>query len=148
MEHTPDPNLPPPKPLARGHLLFASLNGLMAVGFAALGSHTPIEDGKVIIDSAVLFQLTHAICLVALFFIYPSAPRPLWATLRLSAMGFAVGLMLFCWPLYWLGFNGPGSLGALSPITPVGGVGFLIGWTALTWAGLRFATQPMKDRSP
>lgn len=145
MQYTPDPTTPPPKPLARGYLLFASLNGLMAVGFAALGSHSPIEDGKVIIDLAVLFQLTHAVCLLALFFIYPSAPKLLWPTLRLSAVGFGAGLMLFCLPLYWLGFQGPGSLGVLSPITPVGGIGFLVGWSALTWAGLRFATQPMKD---
>lgn len=148
MQNTPDSAKPPAKPLARGYLLFASLNGLMAVGFAALGSHAPIEDGKVIIDLAVLFQLTHAICLFALFFIYPNAPKPLWPTLRLSAMGFAAGLTLFCWPLYWLGFNGPGSLGAFSPITPVGGVGFLIGWAGLSWAGLRFATQPKSDHAP
>lgn len=144
MDPSPDASIAPPKPLARGYLLFAAINGLIAVAFAALGSHSPITDGKVIIDLAVLFQLTHAICLFALFFVYPNAPQTLWATLRLSAVGFAGGLVLFCLPLYWLGFNGPGSLGPLSALTPIGGTGFLIGWAALCWAGLRFATQPMR----
>lgn len=133
----------PPKRLERWFLVFACLNGLMAVGLAALGTHGASPEGKVIIDLGVLFQLTHAICLVTLCFIQPGAPEKLWPTLRLSALGFVGGLLLFCLPLYWLGFNGPGSLGPLSVLTPVGGTGFLIGWAALTWAGLRYATQPL-----
>lgn len=131
----------PPKPIPRAYLVIASLSGLTAVAFAALGSHTAVEDGKVIIDLAVLFQLSHAVCLFALFFIQPGAAKSLWPTLRLSALGFGVGLALFCLPLYWLGFNGPGSLGRLSFLTPIGGTGFLVGWAALTWAGLRYAVQ-------
>ncbi|MEM9877687.1 MAG: DUF423 domain-containing protein [Pseudomonadota bacterium] len=136
----------PVQPLPRWYFIFASINGFMAVGLAALGAHAAAPDGRPIIDSAVLFQLTHAVCLVALFFLYPSAPRHLWPTLRLGATGFAGGLLLFCLPLYWLGFNGPGSLGPLAKIPPVGATGFLIGWAALSWAGLRYATQPGQRR--
>jgi len=132
----------PAKPLPRGYLIFASLNGFAAVGLAALGAHAASADGRVIIDSAVLFQLTHAVCLVALCFLYPNTPTKLWPTLRLGAAGFTFGLLLFCVPLYWLGFNGPGSLGALSKLPPIGATGFLVGWAALSWAGLRYATQP------
>lgn len=133
-----------PTQLSTLYLILAGASGLMAVAMAALGSH--MFDGKLepggdtLIDQAILFQLTHAICLIALFFTYGSAPVVLARTLRLSAGGFAVGLLLFCLPIYWLGLNGPGSLGALSPITPVGGTGFLVGWAALSYAGLRYAT--------
>lgn len=138
-----DTPLAAPKPLERWFFVFAGLNGLMAVGLAALGTHAAEQGGKVIIDLAVLFQLTHAVCLLALCFIHPGAPAKLRPTLRLSAFGFVGGMFLFCMPLYWLGFNGPGSLGPFSVLTPVGGTGFLIGWAALSFAGLRYATQKL-----
>lgn len=139
-----NPHSNEPRPLHTAHLILAGASGLMAVAMAALGSHVMADKlapgGQVLIEQALLFQLTHAICLTALFFTYSSAPIVLARTLRLSAAGFSMGLLLFCLPIYWLGLNGPGSLGALSWITPVGGTGFLIGWAALSYAGLRYAT--------
>ncbi|MEM7570347.1 MAG: DUF423 domain-containing protein [Pseudomonadota bacterium] len=133
-----------PKPLSTFYLILAGISGLMSVGMAALGSHA-LEGklqpgGDTLIEQASLFQLAHAICLIALFFTYASAPVILARTLRLSAAGFAFGLLLFCLPIYWLGINGPGSLGPFSILTPIGGVGFLIGWAGLSFAGLRYAT--------
>lgn len=133
-----------PRPLHTFYLILAGASGLMAVAMAALGSHMMAgklaPGGQVLIEQALLFQLAHAICLTALFFTYSGAPVVLARTLRLSAAGFAMGLLLFCLPIYWLGLNGPGSLGGLSWITPIGGTGFLIGWAALSYAGLRYAT--------
>ncbi|MEM6834161.1 MAG: DUF423 domain-containing protein [Pseudomonadota bacterium] len=131
------------KPLNTIFLLLAGVSGLMSVAIAAADNHLLPDalapGGQVLIDQAILFQLTHAICLLALFFTFPSAPTALKATLRLSAAGFAVGLLLFCLPIYWLAFHGPESLGPFSLLTPIGGTGFLIGWAGLSWAGLRYA---------
>jgi len=42
-----------------------------------------------------------------------------------SAIWIAVGIVLFCGSLYGLVFDGPRFLG---PVTPLGGLSFMIGW--------------------
>ncbi|MEM7571019.1 MAG: hypothetical protein AAF337_14610, partial [Pseudomonadota bacterium] len=82
-----DPLQGEPRPLNTFYLLLAGASGLMAVGLAALGSHMMdarlAPGGETLIEQALLFQLTHAICLIVLFFTYASAPVVLARTLRL-----------------------------------------------------------------
>ena len=48
--------------------------------------------------------------------------------LRIAAVAFVVGIVLFCGSLYALALGGPRIVGA---ITPFGGVAFVVGWIAL-----------------
>jgi uncharacterized membrane protein YgdD (TMEM256/DUF423 family) len=53
---------------------------------------------------------------------------------RLSGWSFTLGILLFSGSLYALVLSGVRGLGA---VTPFGGVSFLVGWAALTWAFFR-----------
>ncbi len=76
-------------------------------------------------DTAVTYHLTHALALLALAALDAS---PAFAHTKKAALGFLSGLVLFCGSLYALALGGPHWLG---PITPVGGVAFILGWLVL-----------------
>jgi uncharacterized membrane protein YgdD (TMEM256/DUF423 family) len=57
--------------------------------------------------------------------------------LRVAAIGFALGSVLFCGGLYLLSFSGIAIFGWLAPL---GGLAFLAGWLALAghgWRGMK-----------
>jgi len=105
-------------------LLFAAgLLGLTGVVLGAFGAHGlrdmlepagRMETWK----TAVFYQLIHAVALLALSGWSDPAVRKIgwcWIT----------GVMLFSGSLYGLALGGPKILG---PITPLGGIAFLVGW--------------------
>jgi uncharacterized membrane protein YgdD (TMEM256/DUF423 family) len=106
-----------------------ALNGLIAVAAGAFGAHG-LEDrldaaSLEIWDLAARYQMFHALALLV------GAGRTGVETtraLRVATWGFVAGIVLFSGSLYLLATTGVKILGA---ITPIGGVGFLIGWTAL-----------------
>lgn len=113
----------------------ASLLLMLGVGTGAFGAHglrahvTP--DMLAVWQTAVLYQLVHALGLLAI-----AALRPLLAA-RLASMaaGFLlVGIVIFSGSLYALVLTGIRGIGA---ITPIGGVCFMIGWLLLAAAALR-----------
>ncbi len=113
----------------------ASLLLMLGVGTGAFGAHglrahvTP--DMLAVWQTAVLYQLVHALGLLAI-----AALRPLLAA-RLASMaaGFLlVGIGIFSGSLYALVLTGIRGIGA---ITPIGGVCFMIGWLLLAAAALR-----------
>ena len=55
--------------------------------------------------------------------------------LKRSAIWMVVGIVFFCGSLYGLVFDGPRFLG---PITPLGGLSFMIGWLTLAINLLKF----------
>ncbi|HET7535085.1 MAG TPA: DUF423 domain-containing protein [Candidatus Didemnitutus sp.] len=76
--------------------------------------------------TAVLYQLVHAVALLALAG---------WRDAHGGSNGkiawcWSAGIVLFSGSLYGLSLGGPTFLG---PITPLGGVAFLAGWTLLVW---------------
>ncbi len=112
----------------------ASLLLMLGVGTGAFGAHglrahvTP--DMLAVWQTAVLYQLVHALGLLAI-----AALRPLLAA-RLASMaaGFLlVGIGIFSGSLYALVLTGIRGIGA---ITPIGGVSFMIGWLLLAAAAL------------
>ena len=56
--------------------------------------------------------------------------------LKRSAIWIVVGIVFFCGSLYGLVFDGPRFLG---PITPLGGLSFMIGWLTLAINLLKFS---------
>lgn len=121
-------------------LILGAVNGLFAVAVAAWGSHgaalDPATRADQLFELGYLFQLCHALVVVAIGFAYPRLATGQRLT-GFAALGFVAGMALFSGSLYWLAFNGPGSLGALAFLTPVGGSCLLIGWIVLVIAGVR-----------
>lgn len=114
---------------ARIQLSLAAFFAFTAVLSGAFGAHaleeTLIERGTAgTWDTAVLYHLIHAVALLAIGVWSASktttAPGS-WTTILLSA-----GILLFSGSLYCLSLGGPSSM--LWPVTPLGGLCFLIGW--------------------
>jgi uncharacterized membrane protein YgdD (TMEM256/DUF423 family) len=109
----------PQRPL----LLAAGLLGFTGVALGAFGAHglkAILEPaGKLEIwKTAVFYQLIHAVALLAVAgWAEPVARKIGWCWIS--------GVLLFSGSLYGLALGGPRILG---PITPLGGVAFLIGW--------------------
>lgn len=90
---------------------------------AALEAHGSVETWK----TAVLYQLVHAIALLAL-----ASWRDARGQTNPHVAGlWTAGILLFSGSLYWLALGGPKFLG---PVTPLGGIAFLLGWGRLAWS--------------
>ncbi|TAN06357.1 MAG: DUF423 domain-containing protein [Rhodanobacteraceae bacterium] len=104
----------------------AATAGAVAVVLGALGAHAlhaqlsaPMLD---VWHTAVRFQFWHALALA-----FCSVLRPTHA-LRLAAVLFAIGMVLFCGSLYALVLGAPRAIGLL---TPLGGLALIGAWIAL-----------------
>ena len=93
----------------------------------------PDESAKILgwVDTGAKYQLVHAVALIALASLWP---RLAAAPASLAAQGFAWGTLIFSGTLYAMALGAPRWLGA---ITPIGGLGLLVGWAALAWAAYK-----------
>ena len=111
-------------------LRLAAVSGFLTVALGAFGAHglraiLDKYETAAIWDTAVFYHMAHTLALLFL------ASRPHVNTV--AAVCFLVGICLFSGSLYILAVTNLRWLGA---ITPVGGIGFLLGW------GLLFFQQP------
>ena len=117
--------------IAAGALLGAS--GVLLGAMGAHGHESRI--GAEALDSwntAVLYQLVHALALVAVgISLRIDLPRR-WLTV--SGYSFIVGAILFCGTLYALAL---GAARGIAHLAPVGGVAFVVGWLGMLTAALR-----------
>jgi uncharacterized membrane protein YgdD (TMEM256/DUF423 family) len=123
-------------------VFFAGLHGFLAVAAGAFGAHglkakvaslPPEEAAKILgwVETGSRYQLAHAAALLALAALWPRlAPEPAGA----AAQGFAWGALVFSGTLYAMALGAPRWLGA---VTPLGGLGLLLGWGALMWAAFK-----------
>jgi len=90
-------------------------------------------------DTATRYQMYHAFGMV----LVGIAVR-VYDDRRLAKAGwlFATGMVLFCGSLYGIAFAG---LKWLGPITPLGGLTFIIGWGLLGWRVWRGVSQGEKS---
>ena len=112
---------------------FAML-AVMTGAFAAHGLKQVLNAYSLgLIETAARYQMYHALALliVAVFSIIPQFPTR-W--LKLAAIAFTLGIVLFSGSLYLLALSGIKWLGA---VTPLGGVVFILGWLALIVAALK-----------
>jgi uncharacterized membrane protein YgdD (TMEM256/DUF423 family) len=118
-------------------LVIAAVNGLLAVAAGAFGAHALQNrldaHSLQVFETGARYQMYHALAIGLAAF----AMRDEAATLaRAAASLFLAGIVLFSGSLYLLALTGTRGLGI---VTPFGGLSFLLGWTALAWAGLRLA---------
>ncbi len=123
-------------PLLRWPMVAGALFGLLAVMAGAFGAHglrkMVSERVLEVFQTAVTYQMYHALALVLVAVL---AGLGLSRRLLGIAAGFYLaGILLFSGSLYLLVFTGYHWLG---PVTPLGGVCFMIGWGLLITAGLR-----------
>ena len=122
---------------SNGSLLYhccGSLFALSAVLLGAFGAHALKEtliahDSVATWETAVRYQMWHALALLIL----PHCPQS-QRIRRATGICFIVGIMLFSGSLYGLALDGPKWLG---PITPLGGINFLCGWSLLVYSSFK-----------
>lgn len=117
----------------RSTLLTAAILGLTGVALGAFGAHALkewlLERGMTVPwETAARYQLIHAVALVGLAAWMRSVTGTALKRASWAALGWTIGAVLFCGSLYGLAAGGPRWLG---PVTPLGGIAFLIGWACL-----------------
>jgi uncharacterized membrane protein YgdD (TMEM256/DUF423 family) len=121
-------------------LLIAAVMGGLAVvmgAFAAHGLQSLLSERMLAtFETAARYQMYHALAigLAAFAMRGGAASFAHWAALL-----FLAGILLFSGSLYLLAFTGVTSLGM---ITPLGGLGFIAGWTALALAAWKLDSAP------
>jgi uncharacterized membrane protein YgdD (TMEM256/DUF423 family) len=122
--------------------LAGALYGAVGVVLGAFGAHalrnsfTPraLETWQ----TAVNYQLLHALALLAVYLLMRqamSAGVEIGLSLKIAGWAFVAGVLMFSGSLYALAFGAPGIFG---PITPLGGVSFIVGWLSLAVAIVTF----------
>jgi uncharacterized membrane protein YgdD (TMEM256/DUF423 family) len=110
----------------------ASAGLAVALGaFAAHGLKSRLAPEQLAtFTTGVTYHFYHslAICLVALAIAHGGRSLGWAHALPLAGLAFAVGILLFSGSLCALAIGGPRWLG---PVTPLGGLAFLVGWTLL-----------------
>jgi uncharacterized membrane protein YgdD (TMEM256/DUF423 family) len=112
-----------------------ALLGGIAVALGAFGAHAlqkRLSPQKVAtFETGVRYHFYHAFALLAVGLVQYLRPD----TLAITVAGwlFVAGVLCFSGSLYWLAFNGPRWLG---PITPLGGLAFMVAWVMLAFAVL------------
>lgn len=115
---------------------FACISGLIAVIFGAFGAHALESvlppDQLQSYRTAVLYQFIHTIAIIAVLILHIITSNNIF---KKAAILFALGVIFFSGSIYLLstqsltGLN----LSILGPITPIGGLLFIIGWITAAW---------------
>lgn len=114
-------------------MVVGGINGLLAVAAGAFGAHalkkTLAPEALATFEVGARYQMYHALALLAVAMI--EARRPT-RTVAGAGWFFLFGIVLFSGSLYGLSLMEWKWLG---PITPIGGVLFMMGWALLGWSG-------------
>jgi uncharacterized membrane protein YgdD (TMEM256/DUF423 family) len=121
--------------MSSGWFATGAIAAAVAVAMGAFGAHALKDrvppDLLSIFDVGVRYHLAHALALLAVAW---AADRWPGRWVEISGWAFVAGIVIFSGSLYLLSLTGARWLGA---ITPIGGLAFLVGWTALAVAALR-----------
>ncbi len=114
-------------------LLFASILGCLAVVFGAFGAHALkkilSDDQLKSFETGVKYQMYHAIVLLMIGFNFNLEI----ASEKYMVYSFMAGIVLFSFSIYGLVISSAKNkkLTFLGPITPLGGLFLIIGWSLL-----------------
>jgi len=108
-------------------------SGVIAGAYASHGLGALVEPRLVdIFATAAQYQLVHAVALLALAVVSTFKFFRTWSVV--AGLAFTFGIVVFSGSLYLRVLTDTLSLGA---VTPIGGLGFIVGWCALVIAGWR-----------
>ena len=112
-------------------LVFAGLNGAMAVALGAFAAHGAAPAVKTLLTTGGQYQMVHAALAVAL---------ALWSggggLARLAGWLASIGGLIFCLALAMIGLF---SLPVMGAVAPVGGVMMIAAWCLIVAAALKAA---------
>ena len=117
-------------------LLFASILGGLAVVFGAFGAHALkkiLSDEQLkSFETGVKYQIYHAIVLLIVGFNFNLET----ASEKYMVYSFMAGIVLFSFSIYGLVISSAKNkkLTFLGPITPLGGLFLIIGWSLLGYS--------------
>ncbi|CAN5475629.1 DUF423 domain-containing protein [soil metagenome] len=115
-------------------LRVASIAGLLSVALGAFGAHglKALVDEKslAIFDTATRYQMFHALALLLVAVQMKSGSSRFY---KYTAISFILGIIFFSGSLYLLAIRSllGAELSWLGPITPLGGLFFIMGWIFL-----------------
>lgn len=119
--------------MARLFFAVASILAALSVAGGAFGAHALkgklTESALSSFETGVRYQMYHALALFMVAFLISQYPE----AKGLVTVGwcFIVGTVLFSGSIYSLSLGGVKALG---PVTPLGGVAFIVGWSLLAWS--------------
>lgn len=112
-------------------ITFACISGITAVILGAFGAHAlksalPPEQLESY-RTAVLYQFIHTLAIIAVLILYIITSNNVF---KRAAILFALGVVFFSGSIYLLSTQSLTrlNLSILGPITPIGGLLFIIGW--------------------
>jgi len=117
-------------------LLFASILGGLAVILGAFGAHALkkilSEDQLKSFETGVKYQMYHTIVLLIIGFNFNLET----ASEKYMVYSFMAGILLFSFSIYGLAISSAKNkkLRFLGPITPLGGLFLIIGWSLLGYS--------------
>lgn len=121
-------------------IITASIFGVLAVIFGAFGAHSLKKiispEQMDIWHTAVQYHFYHTFALLFL----STFARFKNKIINFSAYCFSIGIFLFSGSLYLMALKNVlvvGSANILGPITPIGGLFFILGWLSLFLAAVR-----------
>ena len=127
-------------------LITIGLLGAIAVALGALGAHflkSKLETDLITpdqlngFDTAVKYQMYHVLAMLGLFIFSKHQPHKY---INWAFYSFLIGIFLFSGSLYFLCTRhllGIEGLKVLGPITPIGGIFFIVGWIFIALIGLK-----------
>jgi len=119
--------------MARKFALLGTIFAAISIALGAFGAHAlksilPLES-LTIFETGVRYQFMHSIALIILSLYVSKDLNP--STLKKVGNLFCVGIILFSGSLYGLAFQPFFQVSykmILGPVTPLGGVCFILGW--------------------
>ena len=121
-------------------IIVASVFGILAVILGAFGSHglknllDPV--GIEVWKTAVSYQFYHTFALLFLALVPTTAIK----NVKPAAWFFVSGILFFSGSLYLISIKeilGISGLSILGPITPLGGLCFILGWSSILYSALK-----------
>ena len=135
-------------PYSRRCLAIGALVGAIGVALGAFGAHglqgflerqgysgDDLARRLEIFETAIRYQMFHALALVLVGLALECKPSPWW---RFAGWAFLIGVILFSGLLKVLAIAGP-SWSWLGAVVPLGGISMIVGWVALAIGAIRKA---------
>jgi len=136
---------------ARVYLMISAISGLLSVALGAFGAHglkkVVSPSMLTVYQTGVQYQFIHTLALLALalFILSPKSDEmnKLMNQIKWSANLMLVGIVLFSGSLYTMTFMSvSGGFPAwLGPITPIGGLTFIMAWFLIAYAAFKLPAE-------
>ena len=113
----------------------SSILAALTIAIGALGAHGLKEivsaDALVTFEVAVRYQMYHSISLLLVSFATVVSSK----TRKWVFLFFIFGIIFFCGSIYFLALKDvlPFSVSFMGPVTPIGGILFILGWLRLAY---------------